>query len=218
LQQAILSPKITSTIKQFLVQRGSRVKKGQLLAVLETQTSPPWRSKAKVNSNKRKLATRLRQPPAFPRKFRKAELDAAAAKAKFSMLSKKYSTVAKNSSIKAPFHVRDLDAAQVSPRAGPHQYEVAQRQLADLRRVWAEANLEIRRRAAYRREREVSQRRSAAQLFGNSQPIDGVVTERTHMPVNSPRQSPILTVMDTSFVVVKAHVAQSDAASLKVGN
>ena len=35
LQQAILTPKITSTIKTFEVQRGSHVRKGQLLAVLE---------------------------------------------------------------------------------------------------------------------------------------------------------------------------------------
>ena len=35
LQQAIITPKITSTIKTFLVQRGSRVRKGQLLAILE---------------------------------------------------------------------------------------------------------------------------------------------------------------------------------------
>ena len=35
LQQAVVAPKITSTIKTFLVQRGSRVHKGQLLAVLE---------------------------------------------------------------------------------------------------------------------------------------------------------------------------------------
>ena len=35
LQQAIVTPKITSTIKSFQVQRGARVRKGQLLAVLE---------------------------------------------------------------------------------------------------------------------------------------------------------------------------------------
>src|SRR5215510_12093978 len=37
LQQATVAPKITSTIRQFLVQRGTRVKKGQLLAVLENK-------------------------------------------------------------------------------------------------------------------------------------------------------------------------------------
>jgi len=37
LQQAVIAPKITSTITAFQVQRGSRVKKGQLLAVLENK-------------------------------------------------------------------------------------------------------------------------------------------------------------------------------------
>jgi len=34
-QQSVITPKITSTIREFKVQRGSRVHKGQLLAVLE---------------------------------------------------------------------------------------------------------------------------------------------------------------------------------------
>ena len=35
IQQAVITPKITSTIKKFYVQRGSHVKEGELLAVLE---------------------------------------------------------------------------------------------------------------------------------------------------------------------------------------
>jgi multidrug efflux pump subunit AcrA (membrane-fusion protein) len=35
LEQATVAPKITSTVKRFLVQRGTRVKKGQLVAELE---------------------------------------------------------------------------------------------------------------------------------------------------------------------------------------
>src|SRR6266404_6025091 len=35
LEQATVAPKITSTVKKFLVQRGTRVKKGQLMAELE---------------------------------------------------------------------------------------------------------------------------------------------------------------------------------------
>src|SRR5258708_22924446 len=36
-QQAVITPKITSPIRQFLVQRGSRVRQGQLLAILENK-------------------------------------------------------------------------------------------------------------------------------------------------------------------------------------
>src|SRR5207248_2134683 len=35
LQQAVVAPKISSTIKSFSVQRGAHVRKGQLLGVLE---------------------------------------------------------------------------------------------------------------------------------------------------------------------------------------
>src|SRR4029077_4981854 len=37
LQQAVIAPKISSSIKSFEVQRGARVHKGQLLAVLENR-------------------------------------------------------------------------------------------------------------------------------------------------------------------------------------
>ncbi|HET7258077.1 MAG TPA: biotin/lipoyl-binding protein, partial [Candidatus Acidoferrum sp.] len=37
LEQAVVSPKMTAPITEFKVQRGSRVKKGQLLAVLENK-------------------------------------------------------------------------------------------------------------------------------------------------------------------------------------
>lgn len=37
LNQATVSPKITSTITEFKVQRGARVKNGQLLAILESR-------------------------------------------------------------------------------------------------------------------------------------------------------------------------------------
>jgi len=37
LQQATVAPKITSTIAEFKVQRGSRVHKGEVLAILENK-------------------------------------------------------------------------------------------------------------------------------------------------------------------------------------
>jgi len=50
-------------------------------------------------------------------------------------------------------------------------------------------------------------------------PIDGVVTDRPNYPGETPATgTPIITVMDLSQIVARAHIAQLEAASLKVGD
>ena len=96
--------KLPPQLNNFSFSAEAVSKKASSLRCWKIQTSPPWRNKAKVNSNKRKLATQLRQPPAFRRKFRKRNWTRLRRKP-ILMLSKKYLTVAKNYSIRAPFRV-----------------------------------------------------------------------------------------------------------------
>src|SRR5208337_1015202 len=50
-------------------------------------------------------------------------------------------------------------------------------------------------------------------------PIDGVVTDRPLFQGElATANQPILTVMDTSKLIAKAHIAQDEAVLLKVGN
>jgi RND family efflux transporter MFP subunit len=50
-------------------------------------------------------------------------------------------------------------------------------------------------------------------------PIDGVVTDRPSYPGETPAPgTPLVTVMDTSSVIAKAHIPQEQAAALKVGD
>ena len=50
-------------------------------------------------------------------------------------------------------------------------------------------------------------------------PIDGVVTDRPSYPGETPPAgSPLLTVMDTSSVVARAHIPQNEAAAMKPGD
>jgi len=62
---------------------------------------------------------------------------------------------------------------------------------------------------------------AAAQLAYSEvrSPIDGVVTDRpSYAGETPPPGTPLLTVMDTSSVIAKAHIPQDQAAQLKVGN
>src|ERR1035438_3620021 len=50
-------------------------------------------------------------------------------------------------------------------------------------------------------------------------PIDGVVTDRPLYPGEmAAAGTPLITVMDVSSVIAKAHIPQNDAAALKVGD
>jgi HlyD family secretion protein len=217
-QQAILSPKITSTIKQFLVQRGSRVKKGQLLAVLENADLSAAAQQSKGEFEQAEAGYTTTTVASLPQEIQKAELDAAAAKAAFDAQEKVYES-RKELFGQGAVPRRDLDAAQVALAQARTQFEVAQRQLADLQRVGQKQSYksaEGQLTAAKGKYLGATAQLSYSEIRS---PIDGVVTERPQYAGElATANQPILTVMDTSTLTVKAHVAQSDAAALRIGN
>ena len=88
LQQATVAPKITSTVKEFLVQRGSRVKKGQLLAVLENKDLAAAAESSKGDFQQADAAYTTTVNSGVPQQVQKAELDALTAKAAFDAAQK----------------------------------------------------------------------------------------------------------------------------------
>src|SRR5260370_22400662 len=111
LQQATIAPKITSTVKQFLAQRGSRVKKGQLLAVLENKdlTAAAEASKGDFEQADANYVTTVNA--GLPPQIEKAELNAAAAKAAFDAQHQVYES-RKELFEQGALPRRELDAAE----------------------------------------------------------------------------------------------------------
>ena len=133
-QQSVITPKITSTIREFKVQRGSRVHKGQLLAVLENAdlAAAAEQSKGEFEQAEASYATTVEA--GVPQEMQKAELDAAAAKAGYEAAQKVYDS-RKDLFQQGALPRRDLDAAQVALAQAKTQSDVAERQLADLKRL-----------------------------------------------------------------------------------
>jgi len=218
LEQATIAPKITSTIKHFEVQRGSRVKKGQLLVRLENADLSAMALASKGDFKQADATYVTTVSAGLPQQIQKAELDAAAAKAAYEAQQKVYDS-RKELFQQGAVPRRDLDSAEVALLQVRSQSEQAQKQLADLRRVGQEQGLK-----AAQGTRESAQGRmlnAEAQLSYSEirSPIDGVVTDR---PLNegdlANANQPILIVMNTSSLRAKAHIPQSQAAVLKVGN
>src|SRR5215468_1789849 len=89
-QQAVITPKITSTIKEFRVHRGSRVHKGQILAILENADLSAAAEQSKGEFEQAQAGYVTTTDASLPEQIQKAELDAAAAKAAFVAQQKVY--------------------------------------------------------------------------------------------------------------------------------
>jgi multidrug efflux pump subunit AcrA (membrane-fusion protein) len=217
-QQAVIAPKITSTIKRFHVQRGTRVKKGQLLVELENAdlSAVALASKGDFKQADATYVTTVNS--GLPQQIQKAQLDAVSAKAAFDAQQKVYDS-RKELFQQGALPRRELDSAEVALLQARSQNEQAQKQLADLHRVGQEQGLKA---AQGTRESAQGHMLSAEAQLSYSRilsPLDGVVTDRPLFEGDlANANQPILTVMDISKLIAKAHIAQSEAASLKVGN
>ena len=217
-KQAIVSPKITSTIVDFKVQRGSRVKQGQLLAILENKDLAAQAEASKGDFEQADANYAITVNAGLPQQIQKAELDAAAAKTSFDAAQKVFDS-RKDLYQQGAIPRRDLDSADVALAQARSQNEQARKQLADLQRMGKEQLLKAAK--GTKESAEGHYRAAAAQLSYSEirSPIDGVVTDRPlYVGDLAMANQPILTVMDISSLVAKAHIPQSDAAQLKVGD
>jgi multidrug efflux pump subunit AcrA (membrane-fusion protein) len=218
LQQAVVTPKITSTIKSFQVQRGARVRKGQLLAVLENADLSAAAVQSKGEYEQAEASYVTSTASGVPQQIQKAELDAASAKSALDAQQKIYDS-RKELFDQGALPRRDLDSAQVALVQARSQWEQAQKQLDDLRRIGKEQAL---KNAGGQLSAAKGKLLSAEAQLSYSEirsPIDGVVTDRPLFPGElASANQPLLTVMNTSRLIAKSHIAQSQAATLKVGD
>jgi HlyD family secretion protein len=217
-QQAVITPKITSTIREFRVQRNSRVHKGQLLAILENADLAAAAEQSKGEYEQAEATYTTTVGAGLPQEMQKAELDAAAAKAGYEAAQKVYDS-RKDLFQRGALPRRDLDAAQVALAQAKTQSDVAERQLADLKRLGEKQAL----RSA---EGQITAAKgklmgSTAQLSYSEirSPLNGVVTDRPQYAGElAAANQPLMTLMDLSKVIAKAHVSRAEAALLKVGD
>ena len=217
-EQAIVAPKITAPIVEFKVQRGSKVKKGQLLAVLENKDLAGQAESSKGDFDQADATYALTVNSGLPQQIQKAELDATAAQAAFDAQQKVYES-RKELFQQGAIPRRDLDSAGVALAQARSQNQQAQKLVEDLHRMGKEQQLKAAK--GTKESFEGKYRAAAAQLSYSEirSPIDGVVTDRPlYVGDIATANQPILTVMNTSRLIAKTHIPQSDAATLKVGN
>ena len=218
LAQAAIEPKITAPVRKFYVQRGARVKEGELLATLENSDL----SAAALDNKGSYLAAQAAYDTAtkaqVPEDAQKAELDYAQAKANLD-LNQSIVNSRKQLFAEGAIPGRDLDTAQAALVQAQALYDAASKHLESMHNVSHEAALKA---AQGQLESAEGKFKGAAAQVGYSEirsPINGVVTDRPLFAGETAAAgAALITVMDTSALIAKAHVAQRLAQQMKVGD
>lgn len=218
LQQANVAPKITSTVKKFYVQRGSRVRQGQLLAELENKDLAGIAEASKGDFEQADANYKTTVGATLPQQIQKAELDAAAAKSAFEAQQKVYDA-RKTLFQQGAIPRRDLDNGEVAYLQARSQNEQAQKQLADLQRIGKEQALKSAEGSRLSAEGKMKGAEAQLSYSRITSPMDGVVTDRPLYEGDlATANQTILTVMNTSRLIAKMHITQAEAAVLKAGD
>lgn len=218
LHQAALVPKISAPVEKFYVNRGSHVRQGQLLAVLENKDLSAAAEQSKGEFEQAQAAYETTTAASVPEEVKKAELDAEAAKQNLEAEQKVYA--ARQDLYKqGALPRKELDAEAVTFTQARNNYEIAQQHLNSLLKT-SKAQ-ELKSAQGQLAAAKGKYQGAAAQLSYSEirSPISGVVTDRPLYPGEmATAGTPLLTVMDLSHVIAKAHIPQAEAALLKVGD
>ena len=215
--QAAITPKVVAPVKAFYVNRGSRVHKGELLAVLENRDLEAAAIDNKGAYQQAQANYGIATASTLPEDWRKAEYDLKTAKEAYDAQQKVYDS-RKILYKEGAMPRKDLDAAAVALAQAKSQYELAEQHLTALQKSGKKDQLQAAKGQLVSAQGKYEN--AAAQLSYTEirSPIDGVVTDRPLYPGETPAPgTPLITVMDTSSVIAKAHIPQEQAAALKVG-
>jgi multidrug efflux pump subunit AcrA (membrane-fusion protein) len=215
--QAALTPKITAPVRKFYVQRGSKVKAGQLLAELENNDLAAAAQDNKGSYMAAEAAYATTTKAQVPEDTLKAESDVALAKANLDLnlsIVKSRKQLFKEGAIPG----RDLDTAQAALVQAQAAYDAATKHLESLHSVSRAAALKAAQGQLTSAEGKFKGAAALASYAEIRSPIDGVVTDRPLFAGETAAAgAPLITVMDTSSLLAKAHIAQSLAQRLTVG-
>jgi HlyD family secretion protein len=215
--QAAIVPKISAPIKKFFVQRGSRVKKDQLLAVLENAdlAAAVRDSQGAMKQADASYATTTKA--GVIEDMQKAQLDLAQAKANLDLqqsIADARQTLLQQGAIPR----RDYDTAAAALIQSKAAYDIAKQHLDSLRTVSQTATIHSAEGALDSAKGKYEAAQAGLSYSEIRSPIDGIVTDRPLFAGEMANTGqPIVTVMDTSSLLAKVHLSQEQTAGLKVG-
>jgi multidrug efflux pump subunit AcrA (membrane-fusion protein) len=218
INQEALVPKISAPVKEFYVNRGSHVRAGQLLAVLENRDLAAAAQESKGAYAQAQATYNTATAADIPQEVQKAQLDEQAAKKLLEAQQRIYDS-RKELFEQGALPRKDLDQAGVDLTNARNQYEIARKKLDALNAGVTEQSYKS---AKGQLESAQGKYEGAAAQLSYSEirsRINGVVTERPlYAGEMATAGTPLLTIMDTTALTARAHIPQAQAGLLKVGD
>ncbi len=218
LQQAAIVPKISAPVQKFLVKRGSAVKEGQLLAVLENRDLSAAAQDTEGSYKQAEATYETTTATGLPEEIQKAEADAQQAQQALDAQEKVFQS-RQQLFEQGALPRKELDQSRVDITQARNQYAIAKKHLDALLAVGKQQ--ELKAAAGNLQSAKGKYLGAQAQLAYSEirSPISGFITDRPLYPGEmAAAGTPLLTVMDISSVIAKAHIPQDQAAALKVGD
>lgn len=218
LAQAAITPKITAPVRKFYVQRGQRVKAGELLVELENADLAAAALDNKGTYEAAQAAYETATKAQVPEDVQKAQLDLAQAKANLD-LNENIVKSRKQLFAEGAIPGRDLDTAQAALVQAQAAYDTAAKHVESMKAVTREAALKTAQGQLTSAEGKYKGAAATAGYAEIRSPIDGFVTDRPlYAGETAAAGTPLITVMETTVLLAKTHLAQSLVERLKVGD
>lgn len=215
---ATIVPKISAPVVKFYANRGSHVRKGQLIAQLENKDLTAAADQAKGAYEQAQATYAASTPEGVPQQLQQAQLDVSATKqaadaerAVYESRKKLYQQGAISRNL--------LNDAEVASTKAENDYQLA---LARLKGLQADGQDQAMKLAQGQLATAKGQYEAALANLQYSEirsPIDGVVTDRPlYEGQMAAAGQPLFTIMDLSSIVARAYIPPQQAAMLKVGD
>lgn len=218
LAQAALSPKISAPIRAEYVQRGAHVKKGQLLLTLEDRDlqGNALDSRGAVNSAQAAYTTATQAT--IPEDVQKAQLDVDQAKANLEVANRT-AEERKRLLTQGAIAGRDVDTAIAAAVQARDTYDNAVKHLQGVQNTTRHTNAQSAQGQLTSAQGRLMNAEAQVSYASLRSPINGVVTDRPLFPGETATAgTAVITIMDTSSLIAKLHVAQAVAQKLHIGS
>lgn len=217
LAQAAIAPRISAPVKAEFVQRGSHVNKGQLLLTLEDRDlrGNAIDSKGAVTSAQAAYTTATRAT--IPEEVQKAQLDVDQAKVNLDVANRT-AEERKRLLEQGAIAGRDVDTAVAAAVQAQATYDSAVKHLQSVQQTTRDTDAEAAQGQLTSAQGRFISAEAQVAYANLRSPISGVVTDRPLFPGETAAAgTPAITVMDTSSLIAKLHIAQSAAQQLRLG-
>jgi HlyD family secretion protein len=216
--QSAITPKINAPVRKFYVVRGQKVRQGQLLATLENRDLSAAALDNKGAYEQAEAAYSTSIGATLPEENAKAELDVQTAQQELDAQQKLFNS-RQDLFKQGALPRKDLDAAAVSLAQARSAYNIAKRHLDGLNAVGKQGAIKTANGQLTSAKGKLLNSEAQLSYSEVRSPISGFITDRPLYPGEmASTAAPLLTVMDISQVIAKAHIPQSDALQLHKGD